>query len=298
MTVTSKDGIKRTRGDKAASVRKLTDLPTLPGILIKIWKLAESPDTSSKDLEKVISLDQTLTAKVIRLANSPFYFSSSHVNNVQDAIVNIGMKTVRSLAAAVSISSVFKKSRTANKNYFPLKDFWRHCIGVGVTSGYLAGIVDGIDRDFMFCAGILHDIGKFALNILFPDKFGEALQIASSERCSITAAERKVLDTDHAHFGEKLAQYWNLGDDLSGILGNHHRALSEVDEMLRIETALLKIADSIVREIRFGFPGDFLGGEFDPASMELLDLSTEKIEQHKDGVNRQIEKAAELVDLI
>ena len=297
MTVTSNDDSCRSGGNTEVDIRKLTDLPTLPGVLMKIWKLAESPDTSSKDLEKVISLDQTLSAKVIRLANSPFYFSASHVNNVRDAVVNIGMKAVRNLSAAVSITTIFKKSRTANRTYFPLKDYWRHCIAVGVTSGHLAGILDGLDKDFLFCAGIMHDIGKFALNILFPRKFGEVLQRASSEQSRILEAEIEIMGTDHACFGSRLAEYWNLGTDLSDMLGNHHLPLEEVDEMIRIETAVLKIADSIVRDIPFGFPGDFMGGEFEPASMELLDLDRKVIRSITADVSREIDKAAELVNL-
>jgi HD-like signal output (HDOD) protein len=143
----------------------------------------------------------------------------------------------------------------------------------------------------------MHDIGKYALNILFPEKFGEALQKAASDRCRIAEAERDILHADHTHYGRKLSEYWNLGGDLATILGAHHGDISEADEMMRIEIALLKTADSIVREAEFGFPGDFQKGEFDDGSMELLGLDREKTGEITGRVKKRIEKAAELVNL-
>ncbi|MCD6380045.1 HDOD domain-containing protein [bacterium] len=297
MTVTFNNDKSSSEDEYNVFIRKIEDLPTLPYILMKIWKLVDSPDTSSKNLEEVISLDQALTAKVIRLANSPFYHIPFRVNNVKDAIVNIGFDAVKNLSIAVSVTSFFKKSERSG-GYFPLKDFWRHCVGVGVVSRYIAEKVEGIDYELCFCSGILHDIGKFALNILFPQRFGEVLQRAAKEKSRIHKIEKEIFKFDHSYFGKELAKYWNFGDDLISIIGDHHKPVDEIDENLRIETSVIKVADSIVRQIKFGFSGDFLDDTFDDRALELLALDRERLKVLIPEIKKEIELASQIINLV
>jgi len=264
---------------------------------MKIWKLVASHDTSSKDLEEVNSLDQALTAKVIRLANSPFYHTPFKVNNVKDAIVNVGFDAVKNLSIAVSVTSFLKKYENSG-GYFPLKEFWRHCVGVGVASKYIAKRVDGIDYELCFCSGILHDIGKFVLNVLFPERFGDVLQRAAKEKSRIHEIEKEVFKFDHSRFGEELARYWNFGEDLIKIIGDHHKPVEDIDDNLRIETAVVQVADSIVRQIKFGFSGDFIDDTFDDRALELLIIDSEGLKVLIPEINKQIELAGQIINLV
>ncbi|MBN2071858.1 MAG: HDOD domain-containing protein [Candidatus Krumholzibacteriota bacterium] len=278
-------------------VSRMSDLPTLPNTLMKIWMLLESADSSSKDLEKVISLDQSLSAKILRLANSPFYHIPQKVNNVSSAIVNVGFETIKNLVITVSVTSVLKKLKSTNK-YFPLKEFWRHSASVGVVARAFAKKVPGVDSELCFCAGVLHDIGKFVLNILYPNQYAEAISLAAVEKNYIHLAERDVFSFDHAKVGEVFARYWQFSNDLRSIIGSHHKELSEVDDEVLMETAVVQIADALVRNIPYGFPGDFMKGEYSDHVFELFDINIGFIEEFQKDIMKDITSASEILNLV
>ncbi len=278
-------------------VRKIVDLPTIPRTLMRIWQILESSESSFGDLENVISLDQALTAKVIRLANSTFYNTTHRVSNVKSAIVNVGFDAIRNLVIAVSVTSIFKRRKDANR-YFPLNEFWRHCVGVGVAARVLASGIDGLNAEDCFCGGILHDIGKFVLNFLFPKEFATALGIASADRISLREAEERVFSADHAQFGEALAKLWNFSDGLKIMIGGHHKSFDDLDERFFIETAVIRMADTVVRSIGYGFPGDFIVSEVDQCIIDLFDIDSDYIERYADEVRGEIEKAKEFMNLM
>ncbi len=278
-------------------IGKVRDLPTIPNVLMKIMTLLESPDTSSRDLEKVISLDQSLASKVIRLANSPFYYSASDVSSVKSAVVNIGFTAVKNLVTAVSVISMFKKVKSYNR-YFSLREFWKHCVGVGVASRTLAENVKGVNEEDCFCAGILHDIGKLVMNLLFPEEFSRALMKSASENILIRRAEEEVLSLDHSQFGEMFARHWNFSDKLARIIGGHHLHPDQMNEIYLIETSVVKFSDSLIRKLGFGFPGDFLQTPPEKEIEDLFNVTDESLKEFTPRVEKNIQDAAELINLI
>lgn len=278
-------------------IHKVRDLPTIPHVLMKVMTLLESPDTSSRDLEKVISLDQSLSAKVIRLANSPFYYSSSDVSSVKSAVVNIGFTAVKNLVMAVSVISMFKKLK-ANTRYFSIKEFWKHSVGVGIASRALSQNVKGVDAEDCFCAGILHDIGKLVMNLILPVDFSRVLKKSSSEDILILDAERAIFSLDHSQFGEMFARHWNFSEKLTRIIGGHHLSPDSIDEVYLIETSIVKFSDYLIRKMAFGFPGDFLQVPLEKEVEELLGVDQESVEAFSNQVGKDIISASELINLV
>ncbi|MBN1164121.1 MAG: HDOD domain-containing protein [Candidatus Krumholzibacteriota bacterium] len=278
-------------------VSKITDLPTIPQVLMSIWKILESPDSSSADLEKVISLDQSLSAKIIRLANSPFYYTPAEVSSVKSAIVNIGFDAVKNLVIAVSITSVFKKIKGVNR-FFPLKDFWRHCVGVGIAARLLGRKVEGIDSESCFCAGILHDLGKFLLNMLFPKEFAAALSLAAQEKIFIREAENRIFTVDHTHFGSALARHWNFSRELRQVIQSHHKPLDDIEEEYLVETAVVRVADAIIRNMRYGFPGDFNTYPREERACEMFGFQEGFLDNLNAEISEELQRAGEILNLI
>ncbi len=297
------NGTEKKTSDKTASsgyeklLRKIVDLPTIPQVLMRIWMILESPDSSMSDLEKVVSLDQALTAKVIRLANSPFYRTGYEASNVKNAIVNIGLEAVKNLVIAVSVTSVFKKQKRAVK-FFPLKEFWCHCVAVGVAARRFASNMDGLNHETCFCAGILHDIGKFAQYILYPEEFAEALGIAAREKIHIREAEDRIFPVDHSVFGELVADHWNFTPMLKKLIGDHHKRLDTLDDEFLIETAVVKLADTTARNLSFGFPGDFTQPPLDEQVAELFGLTPETFDDFCKESLKDIQSAGEFIGLL
>ena len=277
-------------------IRKVSDLPTIPSVLFKVWRLCESPDSTPSEIEEVISLDQALTSKIIRVANSAFYKRSSRASNVKSAIVNIGFEAVKTIAIAASVTTLFKKRKKISK-YFSLKDFWKHSIGVGVASKIFAEKVEGVNPENCFCAGILHDIGKFVENLVVPEGFVKALSVSTRKGVTISEAEMEVLGVNHAFFGEVFAEHWNFSDELKRIIADHHKSLEEIDELYLVETGVVKVADSIIRDIQFGFPGDFKKTGLDKSLIDLFSIEDGFVTSFKEEIREDLESAIELVNL-
>ena len=278
-------------------ITRISDLPTLPSTLMKIWTILESPDSSSADIEEVIALDQSLAAKVIRLANSPYYHTPSEIGSVKSAIVNVGFDAVRNLVIAVSVTSMLKKLNSTNK-YFPLKEFWRHCVGTGVAAREFADKVQGVDKELCFCAGILHDIGKFAMNLLLPEKYAEVLSLAARANMFIEDAEERVTGTNHSMIGELFASHWSFSRPLRRIIGDHHKPLDDVDDEFLLEVAVIQLADGAVRDIEFGFPGDFRKSDVSERLFDLFEIDDQFFEQFQNTIFEKIEIAGEILNLV
>ena len=277
-------------------VKRVNDLPTIPSVLFKIWRLCESPNSTPSDLEKVISLDQALTSKIIRVANSPFYGRFSRVSNVKSAVVNIGFEAIKTIAIAASVTTVFKKRKKIGR-YFSLKDFWKHSIGVGVAAKAFAEKIDGVNEENCFCAGILHDIGKFVENLLFPEEFAKVLSLSARSDVSISEAETEVFGVDHSFFGELFARHWNFSDELKNVIAGHHKSIGDMEELYVIETGVIKVANSVIREMQFGFPGDFHKAGLDDEVVKLFDIQEGFMESFTEELSARLKEAVELINL-
>ncbi|MCU7914810.1 MAG: HDOD domain-containing protein [Candidatus Thiodiazotropha sp. (ex Gloverina cf. vestifex)] len=138
-------------------------LPTLPALALEALLVINDVDSSSTDLQKVISRDAALTARLIRYANSPLYRGLNTITTIKPAITRIGFQRVKNAVYAVSMKEVF---RTSVKEIEKRMDhLWAHSVKVGAQAAILAKGQPGLDPDVALVAGLVHDIGHIPLLI-------------------------------------------------------------------------------------------------------------------------------------
>lgn len=197
-------------------LKKIEDLPTLPKIISKIMEVFEDPYANAENLTKVISLDQTLTLKTLKLANSAYYGFPRQIEDVTEAIVVLGFLTVRNLILTSSIYDIFIKDKEKNKTEFDfdITNLWRHSISVAIITKNLVqkiNIGHILDEKEVFTLGIIHDIGKIFLDIYFNNDFHKILK---NHRLNpdkpITEIEKNILGITHSEIGALIIDKWNL----------------------------------------------------------------------------------------
>jgi len=189
-------------------IARIDDLPTLPRTVLKITELVNDPKSSAKDIARIITDDQVLTARLLKLVNSSFYGFPQRISTVNTAIVLLGFDAIRSLLLTTSVFDLFaggnKKSRQEQEQ------FWDHSLGCAVGAKVIGNYLRHDKIEELFVAGLLHDIGKIVEMLYLPDEFASVVDAIKQHNILMLTAEEKILGYDHAEIGQLLANKWNL----------------------------------------------------------------------------------------
>ena len=247
------------RQNRAQVLRQMTEkiigLPTLPTIVTQLIAVVGDPASSARQIAQLVSTDQALTAKILKVANSSFYGFAREIATVQLAIVVLGIEMVKNVALSVEVLKRFSKGQ--EHELFDRQRFWEHSIGAGVAARMLARkYYDRRKADEAFVAGVLHDIGKLILIEYFYDEFVEALTLAKDKEMALVDAEEEVLGVSHADVGGWLAEKWNLPLHLVNAIVYHHRPFElSADEPNEL-VMLTHMGNALIRHCRVGNSGD------------------------------------------
>lgn len=204
--------------DMAQVTSAVQQLPALPDVVLKVLQSFEQEDPDIDRLANEIGHDQALAARVLRLANSPFYGLQTRVGTLHDAITVLGFRNVRAAVAGVAVTRCF-----AHNHYpdFDMAAFWMHCTAVAVASRTIARL-SRQPEELAFTAGLVHDIGALALLTAFPAEMAAVLAYARQHDCNLREAERDVLGLDHAAVGDALLRHWHFPEAICLAVRGHH----------------------------------------------------------------------------
>lgn len=275
--------------------QSIIGLPTLPTVITQLISLIDNPKTSGRNVSQLISTDQALTAKILKLANSAFYGFPREIATVDLAVVVLGFETVKNLGLSVSVLERFATSDGAAVDGFDRQKFWEHSIACGVAARLLATKLRYRMRGEAFAAGILHDIGRLILSQYFPTEFDEVLRVMRADDLYIGHAEDRVLGVTHAEVGGWLAERWNLPDQLEQAISHHHAPgrLTGPAEL----PALIHLADFLCRRERIGDGGGERLPHLDPAALRAFGIHEDpraairRIFGYGEELHREMEKA-------
>lgn len=233
---------------------KINELPTLPTVVHELTQIIHNPMASSTAVEKLLASDQSLTTKLLKLANTAYYAVPGGASSLSRAITYMGYNTVHQLVVA---TSVFKTFETSSSNYFNLKDFWKHAVGVAIAAETIGKFLKIPSTHELFTGGLIHDMGKIALHQIEPAMTDAIVFKANTEALTYLQAEIALDIPSHSALGFLLAERWGLSKTVQTIVRYHHP--QEVRPPL--ETELAKVADIValanifIHVLRFGSSG-------------------------------------------
>lgn len=203
------------------------NLPSLPGVAVKLIDLANDPEVELDELAQVISMDPALAARLLRAANSPLYGLRRKTTNLRQVVNLLGSQGTLALALGFSLIA---SSREMGGLPLNTEQFWGRALVAATACRLLGERLELKNRDELFLAGLLHGIGILALAVMMPDRYGPLLSEASAPQSGgvsgldcqhLAALEQKQLQMDHAAVGAWLLKRWNLPDYLSqSVLGS------------------------------------------------------------------------------
>jgi putative nucleotidyltransferase with HDIG domain len=236
-------------------------LPTLPSVINKLNTLSENEKSSVQEMAKIVSSDQVLSARILRLANSPSY-GFYRVSTISNAMILLGVNVVKSLALSSSIFEIMEKNSVG---------LWEHSLGVGVAANLIARKLGLPECEEIATAALLHDIGKIIIGLKCSEAETLIRKTISEQEIYSREAERQVLDTDHAEIGAWLSKSWFLPDKLSEPIACHHDVELSVNH--RIKTSVVHLADIIVKASGFGNSGDVYVPQIQKIAWDTLKLN-------------------------
>jgi putative nucleotidyltransferase with HDIG domain len=248
--------------------KRIQSLPTLPQVVQKLTTMVESPDVTAKDVGKLISSDQVLSAKVLKLVNSPFYGFPGRISSISHAIILLGFNVIKGVVLSASVFDLMEKSMVG---------LWEHSLGTAVVSGTISRTLGLNEPEEISTAALLHDIGKVLVRVSLSDDYEKIASLVQSKGCTFREAEIEVLGVDHAEIGSWLAEEWGLPERLSIPITYHHDPDSAVK--LRERVCVVHIADSIVRAFGTGSGGDpwvnqISAGAWEFIGIDMADLTS------------------------
>jgi putative nucleotidyltransferase with HDIG domain len=246
----------------------LANLPTLPGIIQEITELTECPETNAGDVATVISSDPVLSAKVLRLVNSPVYGFPGRISSITHAVVLLGYNVVKGLALGTAVFGSLGKH---------VQGLWEHSFGCAVLSRRLARKAGLPDVDEVMVAGLLHDLGKVVLAYLEPEAYDSVVDRAKSERQHIAEVERAVFSVDHARVNGWLADQWHFPTRLTQPIVYHHDPDAAAGNKAVVD--VVHLADVLARAMGYGFPGDLTFPALSQEAFGRLGLPFEELDE-------------------
>ncbi len=198
----------------------IEDLPTLPVVVDQLHRLIANPRSNMSQIATVIARDQAIAGRVIKLVNSAFYGLSRRVTSIQQAIVILGLTTVKNLTLGVSVVKTFGACEIPS--IFDREKFWLHSFGCAQAAKMIARHLRRDEPEDYFLAGLLHDIGILVEDQFLHEEFVQVLKQTVGSSVSLTEAEESVMGMTHPEVGEFIARRWKLPDFVVQSMRFHH----------------------------------------------------------------------------
>jgi HD-like signal output (HDOD) protein len=214
-------------GKEEQIFEKVKDIPPMPQVASKVINILENPDFSFAELVRVISKDPSVTASILKMANSALFAPKNDITNLTQAISFLGVKNVKNLVITLSTKSLFTGSNT---RFFDNK-IWEHSVATAIISRIVVLNIDKKKAEEAFLVGLMHDLGQIIMLKSMPE-YENLLADAFNENLSIYDLESERMGFTHSDVGAYLMKKWNLPPLYENSIAYHHKPANADNDFL------------------------------------------------------------------
>jgi putative nucleotidyltransferase with HDIG domain len=254
-------------------IAKSVTLASLPETVTRTRTLINSSASSATEIGDSLSHDPALTARLLRIVNSPYYGFATQIETVSRAITLIGTLDLLDLVLATSVVRLFKD---IPPELVTMEKFWEHSLYTAVIARILAQHGRAPNTERYFIAGLIHDIGELVLFSRRPRQSAEVLRLVQEKSGELLAVETQVFGFTHSQVGAELARAWNLPPSLVTAIRYHH-APADTDSF-QLETAIVHCADAIGISVKSALPERDAAAGLSAEAWDLLGIPLDDIE--------------------
>ena len=249
-------------------LHQLDELPTLPAVAVRVLDATGRDDTAATDVVRLLESDPALSARILKLVHrADLTARGGTADTVARAVALLGFDAVRCATLAVAVYQTLGGTNQpagtpCNGNPFDRQAFWTHSLAVACCADLLAARLPHHDvaAPTAFLAGLLHDLGKAALDAALPKSYARVIDGVDLLRGNIADVERTVIGIDHHTAGRRLAEQWHLPDTVADVAWLHGQPPAAIPKGHRHAKliALVTLADLLVREQHLGYSGNYV----------------------------------------
>ncbi|RKY09313.1 MAG: hypothetical protein DRP66_02585 [Planctomycetota bacterium] len=282
-------------------IRRLGSLSTLPEVAVMYLGQLAGNGADAAALNEIIESDPALTARILALAHDKAVAFTDEAPSVSEAALKLPAAMIRDAVLSVKVFQAFDADFDPDsRRTLPRRELAMHALAVACCAQQIGEIaLPARERRMAFSAGLLHDIGKIAIDQIMPKSFSRIVEQAKAQLSPIHAVEKKHLGLDHTIIGKRLAEKWSLPVEIAYAIWLHHTDAEIISEnMPTAKMALVvQLADIIARQNHIGLSGSFDTPESTEAICRALSLPSEQVEMIRSGLEEAVGRRSQLLGL-
>jgi len=270
-----------------ARLQDSRNLPSLPQVLLQVIALDEQEDFDIKKLVGIIAQDPAISAKVLRLVNSAYFYMEGKFSSLERAVLYLGADAVKNIAITASVHHVFNGMK--RNGSFSMDHFWWNSFSCAIFSRRIAQQTKYLNIEEAYVAGLLHNLGKLLLLANFPKEYNATLSLQPNQS-DICDVERQQIGVTHCEAGAWLIKQWKLNSFMADAVLYHHEPIARVKNsfpLVKITSLAHKLSKS----------DDKADPSLHAVGLELLDLNSEQMQTIISGAREEIENIATSLEL-
>lgn len=271
---------------------QIDDVSTIPQMAATFLSVANDPDVTIDKLESVLSFDPALSTRVLRLINSSAFAMQQRVTNLRQAIGLLGLKQLRNLGIAVSVSQLFRAPGSLGT--YNRTALWHHMVSVAICSRLIAKNIGLPDPEDAFLCGLLHDIGIVMEDQHVHQQFCQIVRTLDTDK-TLIECERQYLAFDHTTLGCRVAEKWKFPEAVRAAILHHHDSRS-YDQPDKATVRAVELANSICSTQGSTSVGQNFVRSVTPAELELP-LRDDDLVLLTEAYNEELAKSGSLFNL-
>ncbi|MEE9911255.1 MAG: HDOD domain-containing protein [Deltaproteobacteria bacterium] len=276
-------------------LKSIETIPAFPATGNKVAQLLSKPDYSVLQVANIIKYDPSITANILKMANSAYFGSQHKISTINDAVMYLGQKNLLRAIQTAGISKYYKKG---SSGYFDsATDLWEHSVAVALMSQILSKKITGDENTTLYTASLLHDVGKIIMGEFVRDELKKITFLVAEHQMSFLEAEEAILGINHAELGGKIAEHWNFPIEIRDAISFHHRPdLLEKED--KIMPWIVYMADEACLMMGIGSSVEGLAQRAVGELLKKFNLRMRDLEKSMVMLSDDLNNARDLVNII